>query len=253
MNLKTTISTTSDIYDANSQWLPKGNYYFTIEEIRNGTVKGQLKDRSLCVTYEFNYVMFIRMMSNAQARLARRANITSPNMPDILSPKMSPHRSTPNVLHLNCFDGVNRVTSINTRSESTLPSITQVDAATANSVGRRPSTTTVLSNSMQEEKCAICLEARVQGRNLRNITTLVCNHQFHKNCIDRWTIRKTTCPVCRRRIKRTGTRTRQNRSSRYVIRNTNRTSRYNNMTSLPAIEDRYNLRRNRYYRNLSNV
>ena len=40
MNLKTTISTTSDIYDTNSQWLPKGNYYFTIHEITNGIVKG---------------------------------------------------------------------------------------------------------------------------------------------------------------------------------------------------------------------
>ena len=122
-------------------------------------------------------------MSNAQARLARRANIASPNMPDILSPKVSPHRSTPNLLNLNSYGGLNRVTGVNTNCVSRLPSITQVDAATANSGERRPSTTNVFNSSTQEEKCAICLENITQGGNLRNITTLVCDHKFHKNCV----------------------------------------------------------------------
>ena len=83
MNLKTTISTTTDIYDINNQWLPKGNYYFTIRKIDHFKVVGDLIDRGLSVSYTFFYKNVIRMMSNAQARLARRANVSSPNMPDI--------------------------------------------------------------------------------------------------------------------------------------------------------------------------
>ena len=251
MNLKTTISTTRDIYDDNSLWLPKGNYYFTIREIANCKIKGDLIDRGLRVNYIFNYITFIRMMSNAQARLARRANIRSPNMPDILSPVTSPNRSTPNLLACNnnrilrSSNNVQHTTSLPTLP--TLPRITQTNTSSSrtNSSGQE--------NTHALEKCAICLDFINSRRSLRSITTLRCNHTFHKNCIDRWALVRNSCPVCRRRIRSNRTSSRTNaRASRYVIRNTNTRSSHNSLANLPSIEERYASRRSRYYRNITN-
>ena len=78
--LKTSISANTDIYDLNGQWLPRGNYYFSINEISNTNVKGTLSDRSFIAEYSFKPDLVIKMMAIAQARLARRANISHENM-----------------------------------------------------------------------------------------------------------------------------------------------------------------------------
>jgi hypothetical protein len=266
MNLKTTISSTTDIYDINHLWLPKGNYYFTIRKMKDCVVEGDLIDRGLRVVYTFNYINLIRMMSNAQARLARRANIVSPNMPDILSPVSSPHRSTPNLLA--CGGSGRGLHSA--RNTTSLPNISQNRIISNNTSDNTNESSTTNTREDNREKCAICLDVLTSGT-LRNITTLRCNHNFHKSCIDRWKVRKNTCPVCRKRIRtnhRTNPRTnrsnyssyspygsssssRHHRSthSRYVIRNTNQRS--NISSGLPSIEERYASRRDRYYRNVS--
>jgi hypothetical protein len=41
--------------------------------------------------------------------------------------------------------------------------------------------------------CAICLDTM----NEQDIASLPCAHSFHKPCIDKWFITKTTCPMCR--------------------------------------------------------
>ena len=87
--IKTSISAISDMYDANGQWLPKGNYYYTITSIRNGAVKGLLSDRTTDIEYIFAPKNVIQMMSVAQARLARRANISDSHMPSVQSPTES--------------------------------------------------------------------------------------------------------------------------------------------------------------------
>lgn len=263
MNLKTTISSTTDIYDINHLWLPKGNYYFTIRKMKDGVVEGHLIDRGLKVVYTFNYINLIRMMSNAQARLARRANITSPNMPDILSPVSSPHRSTPNLLA--CDGNIGLYSTRNARNTTSLPNISQ-NRIISNNTSTNTNETSTSTQEDNREKCAICLDVLTSGT-LRNITTLRCNHNFHKSCIDRWKVRKNTCPVCRKRIRtnartnrsnyssyspyRSSSSSRHHRSthSRYVIRNTNQRS--NISTGLPSIEERYASRRDRYYRNIS--
>lgn len=157
--IKTSISAISDMYDANGQWLPKGNYYYTITSIRNGAVKGLLSDRTADIEYIFAPKNVIQMMSVAQARLARRANISDSHMPSVQSPSES-HNYPRHFL----FPPINR----------------------------RNSQTSNRSNS-PSEVCTICLELVTSDER-----KLACNHVFHENCINRWLSRRQHCPVCRR-------------------------------------------------------
>ena len=46
-----------------------------------------------------------------------------------------------------------------------------------------------------DSSCSICLEKFKKGE----VTTkLTCDHLFHKNCIDNWFLRQSTCPLCNR-------------------------------------------------------
>eukprot|EP00906_Rhabdomonas_costata_P028348 RCo040183 len=46
--------------------------------------------------------------------------------------------------------------------------------------------------------CQICLEAFEDGETLR---ILLCLHQFHQTCVDKWLRRRRECPVCRTGIR----------------------------------------------------
>lgn len=46
-------------------------------------------------------------------------------------------------------------------------------------------------NSTTDE-CSICLTVDTH----QQVETLVCNHKFHKTCLDTWLENKNTCPLC---------------------------------------------------------
>ena len=50
-------------------------------------------------------------------------------------------------------------------------------------------------NSNIENECSICLSSYEIGD---LCAKLVCNHQYHKKCIDKWFDENITCPLCRK-------------------------------------------------------
>ncbi|KAF8406587.1 hypothetical protein HHK36_008675 [Tetracentron sinense] len=51
------------------------------------------------------------------------------------------------------------------------------------------------SSSLGSENCAICLADITYGETVRVLPR--CKHMFHKDCIDQWLLRSSSCPVCR--------------------------------------------------------
>lgn len=49
------------------------------------------------------------------------------------------------------------------------------------------------------QDCPICYEAIDAGCE----KVLKCKHVFHKECIEKWLSTKSTCPICRKPIKKT--------------------------------------------------
>ena len=46
--------------------------------------------------------------------------------------------------------------------------------------------------------CAVCQEDVGEGERVRTIRQ--CQHGFHSSCVDRWLIKESSCPVCRRTV-----------------------------------------------------
>ncbi len=174
-SIKTTISTQKDFFDQTGQLLPKGNYYFNINDnlqMKDGNeiLVGDLSCKGHWGTFSFKSVDLIKMMAIGQSRLARRTGLNEENLPNYDSPICSPKSL--------------RIRSNNTFLNSNLSRNTIVKTYT--------------SGPMELPSCSICL---MDISN--NLKKLDCDHQFHEHCIDRWLIRKDTCPICRRPVRAT--------------------------------------------------
>ncbi|KAL1364434.1 hypothetical protein AAHE18_03G217600 [Arachis hypogaea] len=71
----------------------------------------------------------------------------------------------------------------------------QHTGASSNQINSLPEST--IQNDNFAEACAIFLETPGKGEIIRH---LPCLHKFHKDCIDPWLHRKTSCPVCKSSI-----------------------------------------------------
>lgn len=72
----------------------------------------------------------------------------------------------------------------------------------SNDIIQRASTERIL-DADSEEFCAICQDEMHAGEMLRRLT--VCNHEFHRSCVDNWLLnRSVRCPTCRFDVRETG-------------------------------------------------
>lgn len=77
----------------------------------------------------------------------------------------------------------------NIRGESRLPLVKK-------SVCVGDGTSACSSTSMaDEEVCAVCLEEMAEGG--KEVLCTPCSHLFHAQCIERWTAKCSSCPLCR--------------------------------------------------------
>ena len=51
-----------------------------------------------------------------------------------------------------------------------------------------------IKNNNCMEKCTICYEYL---KSFQIIRTVICNHQFHYQCLDKWLESRRNCPLCR--------------------------------------------------------
>ena len=168
-NIKTTISTGKNTFDAKGDFLPCGNYYYKINNFRNNLFYGDLSCRGEYGTFCFKPLDLVQMMAIGQSRLARRTELNEEKLPNYDSPVTSPC----NGMRRNFLN-----TKINMRNTSRL---------------------NVVNTYKKEEpnKCSICLVDTIV-----NIKKLPCGHEFHKHCIDSWLTGNNTCPNCREPVRR---------------------------------------------------
>jgi hypothetical protein len=176
--IDTTLSTIRSVYDEKGNYVPSGNYYFTINDYDNGIFKGEMKMRGDFGEFSFSPRKLIKMMAVGQSRLARRANLnTEEGMPNYPSPLATTSSS--------------RLSHFTTTS----PYIVK-NYSSQNRVIRREPT-----------QCSICLE----NVNDFDKKSLNCEHSFHRTCINTWLREQNNCPLCR---KSQSTREEEVRSSR---------------------------------------
>lgn len=167
MDVQLTLSTCEECVDEMGRLVPPGNYYFKVTRMYPRMVSGTLYQRGEFGRFTFSYEQMLKMVSVAQARLARRANISSPHMPSHASPQR------PN-------------TTVSTTPRSPL----------------RQRRRRHQSPPPASLTCSICYEA-IPAVELK---TLGCNHPFHTACINTWLRRKRNCPLCRRTVPRESSR-----------------------------------------------
>lgn len=183
MNVKTTISTNRNIFDKKGNYLPIGNYYFLITEMKESSVKGIVSCKGEFGEFTFDYKKFIKMMSVAQARLGRRAGLEEDGMPTYISPVQSPSNAFYNTN--NIVQYYDKKAIVYKNKEYFLPSTIDNGIFDTSNISAP-------KLKREYEKCVICLD---DIKNKKK--TLTCMHIFHQKCINEWLFESDKCPVCR--------------------------------------------------------
>ncbi|XP_027368516.1 RING-H2 finger protein ATL66-like [Abrus precatorius] len=55
------------------------------------------------------------------------------------------------------------------------------------------------NRALEETECCICLSAFVDGEKLKVLPG--CDHSFHCECVDKWLVNHSNCPLCRASLK----------------------------------------------------
>ena len=148
--IDTAISTIRSLYDENGNYLPSGNYYFSITDDEKGVFTGDMASSGEFGEFTFSPKKLIKMMAVSQSRLARRAGLQrEEGMPSYPSP-----------LARNCGSRLSHFT--------TTSSYVVRNYSSENVVLREPST------------CSICFETI----NRCDKKSLNCKHDFHRKCIN---------------------------------------------------------------------
>ena len=164
--IDTTISTIRSVFDEKGNYLPSGNYYFSIKDYDSGVFTGEMTSRGHFGEFTFSPRKLIKMMAVGQSRLARRSNLhNETGMPNYPSP-LARDRNSSRLSHF-------------TASLSS-PYVVR-NYSRENTILREP------------VQCSICFETI----NERDKKTLNCDHHYHRNCINTWLVEQNNCPLCR--------------------------------------------------------
>ena len=214
LRINTCISTVRSIFDETGKYLPSGNYYFTINKMTNNNIIGTLRNRRINSEYVFSSKKFLKMMSNAQSRLIDFTDLRKEEyMPQYSFPVTTnngyftgeyviPSTNRVNITNMHSRYVVNdydshRVSNLLRRQNRILtqpPYYTNPYSSESNQ-GPIDSSESKNQDSERDNKCAICWEIV-----LRNGKTLLCDHKFHRHCINTWLNQNNTCPLCRREV-----------------------------------------------------
>ena len=86
-SIDTTLSTIRNIFDEKGNYLPAGNYFFSIKNYEDGCFTGDIKNRGDFGNFTFSPRKLVKMMAVGQSRLARKANLSNEEgMPNYPSP-----------------------------------------------------------------------------------------------------------------------------------------------------------------------
>mgnify|MGYP001397131662 CR=1 FL=1 len=163
--IDTTISTIRSVFDEKGNYLPSGNYYFSIKDYESGIFTGEMNSRGHFGEFSFSPRKLIKMMAVGQSRLARRSNLhNETGMPNYPSPLARNSNS--------------RLSHFTTTLSS--PYVVR-NYSRENTILREP------------VQCSICFETI----NESDKKTLNCDHHYHRNCINTWLVEQNNCPLCR--------------------------------------------------------
>ena len=225
--IKTKILNFINLFDCQHQWLPPGEYYFVVKKIENNIFNGVVKNsEDNDIEYNFLAGDFVRMMANAQAKLARNNNEDHPFCP-VIDNQQEGNRVLEYLedLESTMLEEGNLQSIIENKENLGENNLSRLDS-TVGEESQQTANQAETNEQEQEEKCMICLDSL--DKSASTTRELHCNHFYHENCIELWFVNDNRCPICR---DTTG------RENRIIRENPNHTIPINEVEQVYDVED----------------